>query len=68
MAGRSHHGDSGRMEATDLSLVDPDGPDLLSPGPEMIRLLVAHGDQLSRAGLHALLDDEPEHRGCRIRR
>jgi DNA-binding NarL/FixJ family response regulator len=48
------------MEATDLSLVDPDGPDLLSPGPEMIRLLVAHGDHLSRAGLHALLDDEPD--------
>src|SRR4051794_23129635 len=26
----------------------------------MIRLLVAHGDPLSRAGLEALLDDEPD--------
>jgi len=48
------------MEAPDLSLVDPAGPDLLSPGPEMIRLLVVHGDHLSRAGLRALLDDEPD--------
>jgi DNA-binding NarL/FixJ family response regulator len=48
------------MEAADLSLVGPDGPDLLSPGPEMIRLLIAHGDHLSRAGLEALLDDEPD--------
>jgi DNA-binding NarL/FixJ family response regulator len=48
------------MEAPNLSLVDPDGPELLSPGPEMIRLLIAHGDHLSRAGLKALLDDEPD--------
>jgi DNA-binding NarL/FixJ family response regulator len=48
------------MEAPDLSLVDPDGPGILSPGPEMIRLLVAHGDHLSRAGLEALLDDEAD--------
>jgi DNA-binding NarL/FixJ family response regulator len=48
------------MEAPDLSLVDPDGTDLLSPGPEMIRLLIAHGDNLSRAGLQALLEDEPD--------
>jgi DNA-binding NarL/FixJ family response regulator len=60
MARRSHRGNSGRMQATDLSLVDPDGPDLTSPGPEMIRLLVAHGDHLSRAGLQALLDDQPD--------
>jgi len=60
MARRSHRGDSGRMESPDLSLVDPDGPGLLSPGPEMIRLLIAHGDNLSRAGLQALLEDEPD--------
>ena len=48
------------MEAPDLSLVDSDGPGNLSPGPEMIRLLIAHGDHLSRAGLEALLDDEPD--------
>src|SRR3954467_10701647 len=60
MARRSHPGDSGPMEAPDLSLVDPDGPGLSSPGPEMIRLLIAHGDHLSRAGLQALLDDEPD--------
>ena len=48
------------MEAPNLSLVDPDDPGLLSPGPEMIRLLIAHGDHLSRAGLEALLDDEPD--------
>jgi DNA-binding NarL/FixJ family response regulator len=48
------------MKALDLSLVDPDGLDPLSPGPNEIRLLVAHGDNLSRAGLQALLDDEPD--------
>jgi len=53
-------GDSGRMEAANLSLADSDGPDLLSPGPEMIRLLIAHGDNLSRAGLWALLEAEPD--------
>jgi len=60
MARRQDPGDSGGMEVPDLSLVDPDGPDLTSPGPEMIRLLVAHGDHLSRAGLRALLDDQPD--------
>jgi DNA-binding NarL/FixJ family response regulator len=50
----------GAIEPFNLSLVDPDGPDLLSPGPEMIRLLIAHGDHLSRAGLEALLDDQPD--------
>ena len=48
------------MEAPDLSLVDLEAPGRLSRGPEMIRLLVAHGDHLSRAGLEALLDDEPD--------
>jgi DNA-binding NarL/FixJ family response regulator len=48
------------MQAPDLSPADPDGPGLLSPGPEMIRLLIAHGDNLSRAGLQALLEDEPD--------
>lgn len=48
------------MKAPNLSLVDPNGSDHLSPGPEMIRLLVAHGDNLSRAGLQALLDDEAD--------
>src|SRR3954453_22994167 len=38
----------------------PAGLDPLSPGPSEIRLLVAHGDNLSRAGLKALLDDEPD--------
>jgi DNA-binding NarL/FixJ family response regulator len=47
------------VQAPDLSLVDPD-PDRLSLRPEMIRLLVAHSDHLSRAGLEALLDDEPD--------
>lgn len=60
MAGRRHCGDSERMEAPDLSLVDPDGPGLPSPGPDVIRLLIAHGDKLSRAGLRALLDDEAD--------
>ena len=60
MARKQYPGDSGRMQAPNLSLVDPDGPDLLSPGPDMIRLLIAHGDHLSRAGLEALLDDEPD--------
>src|SRR5882757_5117577 len=60
MAWRSHRGDSGRMQAPDLSLADPDSPGILSPGPEMIRLLIAHGDNLSRAGLQALLEDEPD--------
>jgi DNA-binding NarL/FixJ family response regulator len=40
--------------------VDPAGLIPLSPGPDEIRLLVAHGDHLSRAGLQALLDDEPD--------
>jgi DNA-binding NarL/FixJ family response regulator len=48
------------METPDLSLVDPAGLAPLSPGPTPIRLLVAHGDTLSRAGLAALLDDEPD--------
>ena len=48
------------MKAPDLSLVDPAGLDSLSPGPYEIRLLIAHGDNLSRAGLQALLDDEPD--------
>jgi DNA-binding NarL/FixJ family response regulator len=48
------------MEVLNLSLVDPAGLDPLSPGPNEIRLLVAHGDNLSRAGLRALLDDEPD--------
>jgi DNA-binding NarL/FixJ family response regulator len=48
------------MKNPDLSLVDPAGPGLSSPGPEMIRLLIAHGDSLSRAGLQALLDGEPD--------
>jgi DNA-binding NarL/FixJ family response regulator len=48
------------METPNLSLVDPAGLDPLSPGPNEIRLLVAHGDNLSRAGLQALLDDEPD--------
>jgi DNA-binding NarL/FixJ family response regulator len=48
------------MRAPDLSLVDPDGPGRLSSRPEMIRLLIAHGDHLSRAGLEALLDDQPD--------
>jgi DNA-binding NarL/FixJ family response regulator len=60
MAGRQDPVDSGAMEASNRSLVDPDGPDLLSPGPEMIRLLIAHGEHLSRAGLEALLDDQPD--------
>jgi DNA-binding NarL/FixJ family response regulator len=60
MAGSPRPRNSGRMEAPDLSLVDSDGPGLLCPGPEMIRLLIAHGDHLSRAGLQALLDDEPD--------
>ena len=47
-------------EAPDLSPVDPDGPGRLSPGPEMIRELIAHGDHLSRAGLTALLDDQSD--------
>jgi DNA-binding NarL/FixJ family response regulator len=60
MASRPDPGDSGGMEAPDLSLADPADPDLLSPGPEMIRLLIAHRDHLSRAGLQALLDDQPD--------
>jgi DNA-binding NarL/FixJ family response regulator len=48
------------MEAPNLSLVDLAGLDPLSPGPTPIRLLVAHGDTLSRAGLQALLDDESD--------
>ena len=40
-------------EVPDLSLVDPGGPGLLSPGPEMIRHLIAHGDHLTGAGLMA---------------
>jgi DNA-binding NarL/FixJ family response regulator len=48
------------MDAPNLSLVDPAGLAPLSPGPNEIRLLVAHGDNLSRAGLEALLDDEPD--------
>jgi DNA-binding NarL/FixJ family response regulator len=48
------------METPNLSLVDPVGLAPLSPGPNEIRLLVAHGDNLSRAGLQALLDDEPD--------
>jgi DNA-binding NarL/FixJ family response regulator len=48
------------METPDLSLVDPAGLASLSPGPTPIRLLVAHGDTLSKAGLEALLDDEPD--------
>ena len=48
------------MGALDLSPVDPDRSGLLSSPPEMIRLLVAHGDHLSRAGLEALLDDQPD--------
>jgi DNA-binding NarL/FixJ family response regulator len=47
------------MEAATLSLVDPTSPDL-SRGPDAIRLLIAHGDNLSRAGLEALLDDESD--------
>jgi DNA-binding NarL/FixJ family response regulator len=50
----------GGMEVSNLSLVDPAGLIPLSPGPNEIRLLVAHGDHLSRAGLQALLDDEPD--------
>src|SRR3954454_7535556 len=38
-----------------LSLVDPSDPRL---GSEGIRVLVAYGDKLARAGLHALLDVE----------
>src|SRR5262245_15350805 len=48
------------MEAPNLSLVDLAGLDPLSPGPNEIRLLVARGDNLSRAGLRAPLDDEPD--------
>jgi DNA-binding NarL/FixJ family response regulator len=48
------------MEAPNLSLVDPDGPDPLSPRPSQIRLLVAHGDNLARAGLESLLGGEPD--------
>jgi DNA-binding NarL/FixJ family response regulator len=48
------------MQAPNLSLVDLAGLNPLSPGPTPIRLLVAHGDTLSRAGLEALLDDEPD--------
>jgi DNA-binding NarL/FixJ family response regulator len=48
------------MNASDLSLVDPEALGHFSRGPDMIRLLVAHGDHLSRAGLEALLDDEPD--------
>ena len=47
------------MEAPNLSPVDPAGLDL-SSGPDNLRFLIAHGDNLSRAGLHALLDDEPD--------
>lgn len=48
------------MDTPNLSLVDPAGPDLLSPRPSPIRLLVAHGDPLARAGLEYLLADEPD--------
>jgi DNA-binding NarL/FixJ family response regulator len=48
------------VKAPNLSPVDSAGLPLLSPGPSEIRLLVAHGDNLSRAGLQALLDDEPD--------
>ena len=48
------------MEAPNLSPMDPDGPGLHLSRPEMIRLLIAHGDDLSRAGLEALLDDEAD--------
>jgi DNA-binding NarL/FixJ family response regulator len=50
----------GGVKASNLSLVDPGAPGRLSSGPEMIRLLIAHGDHLSRAGLEALLDDQPD--------
>lgn len=48
------------MEAPNLSLVDSAGLHPLSPGPNPIRLLVAHGDPLARAGLEALLADAPD--------
>ena len=47
------------MTTSNSSLADAAGQDL-SPGPQVIiRLLIAHGDQLARAGLQALLGDEP---------
>jgi len=39
-----------------LDAVDP----IPHPGTEPIRVLVAYGDKLARAGLHALLDAEPD--------
>src|SRR4051794_2457014 len=39
----------------ELSLVDRLDPEL---GSKRIRVLIAHGDKLARAGLHALLDVE----------
>jgi hypothetical protein len=43
------------MEAPNLSLVDPVRSDL-PPRPDAIRIPVAHGDNLSRAGLVAPLE------------
>jgi DNA-binding NarL/FixJ family response regulator len=48
------------VDAPNLSLADPAGPDPLSPRPSQIRLLVAHGDTIARAGLESLLGDEPD--------
>jgi DNA-binding NarL/FixJ family response regulator len=39
-----------------LDAVDP----IPGPGTQPIRVLVAYGDKLARAGLHALLDAEPD--------
>jgi DNA-binding NarL/FixJ family response regulator len=56
--GRRAPGIVRRIEAPNLSLVDPAPSD--PPRPELIRILVAHGDNLSRAGLVALLDADPD--------
>src|SRR3954465_979404 len=43
-----------------LVLVDAMNPNAREQGSETIRVLIAYGDTLARAGLHAMLEVEPD--------